>query len=46
MDGIIDSMGVNLSELQEIVKNREAKCAAADRESWHAADWGVAKNQT
>ena len=30
--------GVSLSKPQEIVKNREANCAAVDRESWHAAD--------
>ena len=37
MDGIIDSMDVSLSKLQEIVKDREAR---------HAADHGVTKNQT
>ena len=37
LDGIMDSMDVNLSKLQEIVKNREA---------WHAADHGVAKSWT
>ena len=37
LDGIMDSMDVNLSKLQEIVK---------DREAWHAADHGVAKSQT
>ena len=35
LDGIIDSMGMHLSKLQEIVK---------DREAWHAADHGVAKS--
>ena len=34
---IIDSMNVSLSELQEIVK---------DREAWRAAVHGVAKNRT
>ena len=34
---ITDSMDMNLSELQEIVK---------DRESWHAAVHGVTKNHT
>ena len=37
LDGITDSMDMNLSELQEIVK---------DRETWHAAVHGVAKSQT
>ena len=37
LDGIIDSMNINLSKLQEIVK---------DREMWHATFHGVAKSQT
>ena len=28
LDGIIDSMDMSLSELQEIVKDREAQCVA------------------
>ena len=36
-DSITDSMGMNLSKLWETVK---------DREAWHAAVLGVAKNQT
>ena len=36
LDGITDSMGVNLSELQELVM---------DREAWRAVIHGVAKNQ-
>ena len=34
LDGIIDSMDMSLSKLQEVVKNREA---------WHAAVHGINK---
>ena len=37
LDGITDSMEVSLSELREVVMNREA---------WHTAIHGVAKSQT
>ena len=36
LDGIMGSMDVNLSKLQETVK---------DREAWHATDHGVAKSR-
>ena len=37
MDGITDSVDMNLSKLWEVVK---------DREAWHAAVHGVAKGWT
>jgi len=37
LDGITDSMDMSLSELRELV---------LDREAWHAAIHGVSKNRT
>ena len=37
LDGITDSVDMNLSKLQEMVKYREA---------WHAAVHGITKSQT
>ena len=37
LDGIMDSMDMSLSKLQEMVK---------DRETWHAAVHEIAKSQT
>ena len=37
MDGITDSIDMNLGKLQEMVR---------DREAWHAAVHGVSKSQT
>ena len=37
LDGITDSIGMSLNKRQELVM---------DREAWHAAVHGIAKNQT
>ena len=36
LDGITDSMNISLTKLREVVKGRKA---------WHAAIYGVTKNQ-
>ena len=45
LDGITDSMDVSLSELRELVIDREA-WLVMDREAWRAAIHGVAKSRT
>ena len=45
LDGITDSMDVNLSELRELVMDREAWRAVMDREAWCAVIHGVAKSR-
>ena len=37
LDGITNSVNMNLGKLQELVM---------DREAWHAAAYGVSKNRT
>ena len=40
LDGITDLMDMSLSQLWDIVNNRNNRCV------WHAAAHGVAKSQT
>ena len=51
LDGIINSVSLSLSRLQEMVKDREACLSLSrlqemvkDREAWYAALWGVSKS--
>ena len=47
LDGITESMDMNLSKLQELVMDREVNTDKADgQEAWHAAVHGVAKSWT
>ena len=52
LDGIINSVSLSLSRLQEMVKDREACLSLSrlqemvkDREAWYAAVHGVTKSQ-
>ena len=45
LDGIIDSMDMNLSKLWELVKDREAGCAAVHGSQRVERDWMTELNQ-
>ena len=45
LDGITELMDVSLSELRELVMDREAWRAVMDREAWCAVIHGVAKSR-
>ena len=47
LDGITDSMDISLSELQELVMDRELVMELVmDREGWRAVIHGAAKSRT
>ena len=46
LDGITDSMDMSLSELWELVMDREVWELVMDREAWRAAIHGVTKSRT
>ena len=53
LEGIIDSMGMSLRKLWELMKDRKALLSLSkvrelvmDREAWRAAIHGVAKSRT
>ena len=45
LDSITTTIDMNLSNLQEIVEDRELHELVMDRKAWHAAVHGVAKSR-